>query len=592
MKNVKRTPILLTCGGLILGMAAGLLVSLVSFPNTQDETITRDHPPISDPANSVDSDEPRVALTELVSVFILETASERRLAVYRLLEGRSGSQVADLLKRSLALDPSEQLFVVQSLLFSELVHLDPESALDLVWESVRVKRAEFLDIVMEEWASIEPQRALASASELTEPWKSFAYRTILQTLHDASPAKLIDLAESFGASSVLSDLSISAQLEEVIDEPKTAFGLVLNANLPASRKNQMIALITERWIEREGTNNFGTMFGEVYDVFTEVQYQWRLVVSKISKSDPKEAWEQLLTLPLNVQKMLNDAVFEVWVKQDPFVALNALTETGYMTSEEWELPRLYWQWARAVSDHLFENISLIPVDHRSSSLRQVVRLKAEHLPPEEVLAFIDQFSALGISTKDATDELLRIWSRADPSAAFEWIEEYFEEDSWDKKWKIRDVLIQLARVDVSQAMEIALQLPDENGGEDTVLGELLQQNKLEQVLSLLPSVRESSRLGVFSYTAGYLIAAGRMSEAINLADEFTGEEKFSFYEALVTSMSFMVDNDDKIAIVREIDDNNLRSRLSASFLRTDGFRMTLTDSERELLSSFVQEETN
>ena len=580
------------CAGLVTGIAVGLIVSFVFVPIKQDETITRGSPPISEPTNSVISEKPPVALNDLFHVFDLEIASERRLAVYRLLEGQSGAQVAELLKHSLALDPSEQLFIVQSLLFSELVHLDPDSALDRVWESVRVKRAEFLAIVMEEWASIEPQRAMASASELTEPWKSFAFRTILQSLQDASPEKLIDLVESFGASSVLSDILISAQLEEVIDEPKTAFGLVLNSNLPAFRKNQMIALITDRWIEREGTNNFGTMFGEVYDLFTEEQYQWRMVVSKISKPDPKEAWEQLLTLPLNVQKMLNDAVFEVWVEQEPFDAINALTETGYMTSEEWELPVLYWQWARAVSDHLLENISLIPVDHRSNALRQVIRLKAEHLSPEEVFEYIDQFSALGISTKDATDAFIQRWSNTDPNAVFEWIQENLELDSWERTWKMRDVLTQLARQDATKAMEVALQQPVESGAEYAVIGELLRLNRLDLGLSLLPAVREGVRASVYSFTAGYLIAAGRLAEAINLADGFTEEEKFSFYEGLVTNMSFLVDNDDKIAIVREMDDDKLRSRVSASILRRDGFLSQLTESERELLSSFVRERTN
>lgn len=593
MRKMQRS-LFLTLGGLVVGIGLGLLVSLVFFSPTdsQSETTLSVETRLPSPKSDFDNENLSSVPIDLVAILELDTASARRLALYEQIENKTGLQIAELLSRSLPLDSSEQFFFVQSLLFSELVHVDPESALELVWETAPAKRADFLDIVMEEWASIEPQRAMASASVLTEPWKSFAFRTILQTRQDDSPEKLIDLAESFGASAVLSDISISTQLEEVIDEPKTAYGLVLNSNLPAFRKNQMIALITDQWIEREGTNNFGTMFGEVYDLFTEEQYQWRMVVSKISKPDPKEAWEQLLTLPLNVQKMLNEPVFEVWVEQDPFDAINALTETGYMTSEEWELPVLYWKWARAVSDHLLENISLIPVDHRPNALRQVIRLKAEHLPPEEVLEFINQFSALGISTKDATDELLRIWSRADPSAAIEWIEENFEEGSWERNWKMRDVLIQLARQDVTKAMEIALQQPVESGAEYTVIGVLLQQNKLDQGLSLLPSVREGARASVYSYTAGYLIAAGRLPEAINLAEEFTEEEKFSFYEGLVTNMSFLVDGDDRIAIVREIDDKKLRSRLSASILRTDGFRMTLTDSERELLSSFVQEGTN
>ena len=593
MSALKRKPLVLIFAGLVVGIGAGLIFSIVLFPVNQGEGVLGDNGPLNVSAGSAINETPKNSPTDLASVFVHETASERRLAVYRLLEGRSRREVADLVRSSLSLDLTDQLLFVQSLLFAELSHLAPELSLELVWEAERAHWDELFNTVVEEWASIDAQSAMQRSSELMEPWKSKAFRTILQTRHDSSEQELAEFADSFGASAVLTELSYTTQVEAVFDEPRAAFELVLQADIPDSRKSEMVAVITDRWIERESIDDVSSMLSLVHDVFPEERHHWRLVVSILAASDPKFVWEQLSTLSLDAQKMLNDTVFEVWVKQDPFEAIQALNDTGYMTTEDWELRSLYWIWARAVSDQLPENITLIPEDHRSSVLISVISLKADQLPPNEILVLLDQFSSLGVNTKGATDEFIRRWSRADPSGALKWIEKNLEKDSWERSWKIRDILIQLARVDATKAMEVASQQPAESGAEHAVIGELLRQNKLEQGLSLLPSVPDSSqRSGIYSLTAGYLIAAGRVSEAINLADRFTDEEKLSFFEALVTNMSFLVDVDVQIAIVRGIDEEELRSSLSASILRNDKFFTRLTDNERELLSSFVQEETN
>ena len=584
MKNVKRISFVLACTGLVIGAGAGLIISNVLFPVIQGEVVPADDAPLKDSARFAINEPPSISPTDLASVFVLETAPERRLAVYRLLEGQNAHGTADLLRDSLSEDRTEHLHEIQELLFTELAHLDPELSLSLVWETERSKRVEFLTIVMREWACVDPERAMEFVAAMMDPWKTFAFRTILQTRQDLSDEELTKLAERFGASEVLIDLSYQTQLEEVIDDPSVALEFVLQADIPDSRKNEMFALITKRWVDRAGIGDISSMLDLVYDLFSEERYHWRLVVSILATSNPKFAWEQLSNLSLDAQKMLNDVVFEAWVKQDPFEAIRVLNDSGYMTTEDWELTPLYWTWARAMSDRLPENIALIPKDHRSSALRSVISLNADQLPPNEILGLLNRFNSLGVNTKDASDEFISRWSERDPIGALNWVEKNVEKESWERRWNVRTILQQLARINTSKAMEIALQQPAEHGAEFAVIGELLSQNNLEKGLSLLPSVRESSeRSRIHSLTAGYLIAAGRMSDAVNLADRLNEEEKLTFFEDLVTDMSYLVDVDDQIAIVRGIDGEELRSSLAASVLRRDEFVAKLTDSEKNSL---------
>lgn len=273
--HVMQRPMFLTLGGLAVGIGLGLLVLLVFFSpsDSKSESTLQREINLPSPKNDFDYESLASVPTGLVAILALETAAARRLALYELIEHKSGPQIADLLGQSFTISTTKHVSSVQTLLFAALARFDPELAYELVWETERANWDEHLIVVFEEWAGANPRKAMQWATRLSEPWKSKAVRTILQTRQDFSDAQLLELAESFGVRASLKELTFEAQLEEVIDEPKAAFELVLNADILDSRKSELVALITERWIEREDPEDIRSMLSLVHEVFTQEQYQ-------------------------------------------------------------------------------------------------------------------------------------------------------------------------------------------------------------------------------------------------------------------------------------------------------------------------------
>ena len=585
MKTKRRLPVL-ALGGLIGGIGLGLLTAFLLFPPSDASVKSSPQEAIQFPILAGDSDNQDTdsVPSEFFDIIEFENVTEQRIALYQMLENKSEEQIAALLRQSFSLSSPKHLSSIQSLLFAALARLDPEMSIELVWEANRADWDVFFTSVFEEWAGIDPKNALQMGSGFSEPWKSKASRTILQTRSDFTDAERLELAESFGVTTILNEWTFMTQFEEVIDEPGTAFELVLNAHIPNFRKSELVTLITQRWIEREDTDDISSMLSLVHDMFSEEQYQWRLVVSTLAATDPKLVWEQLLTLSLETQKMLNDEVFKVWVKQDPIEAISALNESDHMSTDSWELNSLYAEWASAVWHQFPQRIDLIPVDYRTNSLTRAVRNVVTRIEPSELLKQLEEIQKKGVNTQSTLETYFRGLSRLDPATAVQWASEYLEEGNY----VISSLLQDLAVVDATKAMEIALQQPVSSGAEQSVVQALFSQGWLQQGLELLPKVRDGTSASNLYASAGVLmIENGQISEAIALAGKLSEEARPEYFESLARRW-VIKDINAFLPVLSEMPSEELRSSVAEVILRMDVYTGNLTDDEIEAIRSFVQ----
>ena len=575
---------MLTSTGLVVGIGVGIVVSFLLFPSHSDEGLPSATDPLSESLGSGLSDDQSNSHIDLASVFKLDTASARRVAVYRMLEGQSAQQIAKSLRDTFKLSNVKHFHSVQNLFFAVLARHDPELALELVWETEQTNWGEHLSVVFEDWAGADPRMAMQSAKQMHEPWKSKAFRAILQTRQDLSDAQHLELAESFDALASLKELTFETQIEEVIDEPRKAFELILLTDISESRKSELIALITERWIERENTDNIASMLGMVHEVFSWDQYQWRSVVSRLAATDPKLVWEQLATLSLDAQKRLNDEVFKAWVKQDAMGALDAINESEYMSKESGELTSLYATWASAVWHQLPEKIDLVPDDYRTRMLASVVRDLAHRVEPSDLLEQLDQIQLKGVNTKSTLEVYFRQLSYQDPAVAMRWASEYLDEGNNVTSY----ILKELAVVDVTKAMEIALQQSVASGAELIVISALFDQGWLQQGLELLSRVREGTDVSILNASVGaLLIENGRRSEALALAKTLPDEARGEYFLNLAQRWIYK-DINEFLPVLSEIPNKGIQSRVAEVLLRWEGHIGNLTEDEIEVIRSFVQ----
>ncbi|MYC25905.1 MAG: hypothetical protein F4X56_08325 [Gammaproteobacteria bacterium] len=587
--RVMQRPIVLTLSGLALGVSLGLLVSFVFFSPTGSKTVTKPNTDITlpSPKNDADQEDLASAPTSLDAILKLETASARRLALYELIQHQGEEQIADLLRLSFSISSDKHLSSVQDLLFAALARLNPELSLELVWQSERSSWDTFFNTVFKEWGNSDPQLALQTGSELGEPWQSKAFRTVFQTRQDFSDSERTELASSFGATRVLNELTFDIQIDKVMDEPRTAFELILQADVPDFRKSETAAWITERWLETDDINNIGSMLSLVYEVFSEDQYQWRIVVSTIAETNPKLVWKQLSTLTLDAQKMLNDEVFKVWVKQDPTEAVTALNDYESMSSELWELPALYAAWVRVDWEQLPEKIDLVPVDHQPRMLTIAVRDLAPRIEPRELLEQLRKLQDVGVNTKSTLESYFTNLSDWDPVAALQLASEYLDEGSYVFSLILRE----LAVGDVNKAMEFALQQPESTGLEQSVVRTMFGQGWLEKGLELLPKVRNgTSTTNLYVSAGSLLIENGRISEAIELAKKLPEGDQTEYFVNLSGfssySNSFLF-----VEILPQLPSEEIRAQVAEHMLRIDSFLGALTDDEIEVVSSFLRETT-
>ena len=591
MKNSIRRPFVLIFAGLIIGGGFGLVGSWALFSDWNSNTVHTDALLSTKTPSAGRTETQPIPPTDLASVFVQDSTTERRLALYQLLEGKKSRQIAELIEESKRFENEKHLATILRVLFSAFARLNPEQSLELVWETDRVHWNEFFSTIVKEWASLDPKNAMEISSELTEPWKSKAFRIVFQTLDDFSSDELEELAESYGASAILAELSYSAQLDKVMDDPELAFELVLQADIPDSRKSEMVSLITERWIARDGTDDLSSMLSLVHEVFTRQRStrqpsQLRQVVSLLVKTNPRRAWDKLATLPLEAQKMLNDEVFKVWVKQDPSGAIATLNDTDYMSSEGFEPSALYAAWAVEVWDQLPEKINLVPDDYKANVLSISVRNLSTKLAPVDLLTQLEKIQSNGVSTTRAREQFLLDWGRADPDAALQWANENLEEG--EGQFLISNFLRELAIVDVNKAMEFALQQPVDSRLDQIVVNSLFLQGKLSEGLELLPKVRDrASSTNLYASAGELLIESGRIRESIELAEELFDEFRPEYFMSLASRWAYK-GFDTFLPVLAELPGEEIQSSIAEYILRVDERYRTLTDDETDVVRSFVQ----
>lgn len=184
--------------GLTGGVGLGLLIAVVLFsPNQADERWSPNETTrFQVPTDGLGNGDLTSVSSDVADIIELESALDRRVALYRMLEGKSATKMSELLSRTLELEPTQNLHSVQHLLFAELARLDPRKSVEFVWETERVRWETLFDIVASYSSSVNPEEALQVFSTLSEPWKSRLINVVLQSQRRLTESELVAIAET------------------------------------------------------------------------------------------------------------------------------------------------------------------------------------------------------------------------------------------------------------------------------------------------------------------------------------------------------------------------------------------------------------
>lgn len=593
--KTKSKSLILTFASLTGGIGLGLLIAFLVFtPNQPSEgTYSPQNIQSRSTANTEDTEELASPPLGLVDIIELTSATERRHALYQLLEHNNDQQIVELLEQTFSVDRSINLYSVQEILFAELARTDPVKSLEFLWQTERLRWGSLLDEVATHWSLISPKDALTAFSSLKEPWRRRAIQTVFQNQEVLTEEELAEISESLGITDHFLLWSHEIELAEVIDEPRQAFKLTLNAAISDLDKQRLLLQITNRWLERVGTDNVRAKLTLVFDVFADERNSlFRSVVAEIAKFNPAFVWEQLSAMSQEIQKRFKGTVFSVWVESDLDATLQVITDKEYMTYMEFSHDSFLTTWVLAVSENFLEHIEQIPETDKIHAIRIAVEHIAHSTPPHEVLGLLAQLRSHGYNTLEATDSFVEHWSRKDPLAAIEWVLENLEQLRSNGKFMLGSALEQLALSDPHRAMKIALEHSSELRLEGRVVMELLRQGEIDTAISFATQVRESPGYSsIYNSMSYFLVGVGRIDDALTLAERVDESERPRFYRNLVFPW-LSSDADSLLENLPELASSEIRSIIAAEVLRSQEFGHFLTDKELEFVRTFIPEDTN
>ena len=593
--NMKLRPLVLTLASLSGGAGLGLLISFLVFTPDQSDAHTSSPPNTQSRSMSNAEDTEEFASSTLVLGDIVELTSttERRHALYQLLENNSDQQIVDVLERTFSIDQTDNVYSVQKILFAELARIDPEKALESMWWTERSRWGSLLDEVATHWSLNAPTEALTAFSSLKEPWKRRAIQTVFKSQGSLTEAELVEISESLDINDHFLLWKHEVALAEVVDEPRQAFDLTLNADISDLDKQRLVLQITDRWLERVGTADISAQLNLVNEVFPyEINSLFGFVVTEIAKLNPALVWEQLTEMSREVQQRFSGTVFRVWVEIDLDTTLQVLANKKYTTHMESSHNYFFTLWVRAVSENFLEHFERIPESGKFRAIQIAVDHLADSSPPHEVLDLLAQLRSRGYNTLEATDSFVEHWSRKDPHAAVEWALENPEQGRSNGKFMLGYALAQLALSDPQRAMKIALEQSSEFQLERSVVMELLRQGEFDTAFAFAPQVRKHPWYSsIYNSVSKFLIYEGRTEDALALAERVEESERPKFYRDVVFPWLYS-DADSLLDNLPKLESSETRSIIAAEVLRNQEDSHFLTEKELEFVRTFIPDDPN
>lgn len=256
------------------------------------------------------------------------------------------------------------------------------------------------------------------------------------------------------------------------------------------------------------------------------------------------------------------------------------------------LRQLFTEWARLNPEEAIKDLSGVSMDYPSIVIYVAVVGLLDLMPPKQVLQLLDDEELL---ISGALIQILTQWSEEDPIATVQWITESYEVGSIFRNIGLSTTLSIYALVEPKIAFELALQepigemTPYTHGLEYSVVVTLANNGQYDRLEELLPQVRDPARISAYAFVGGSFIDLNRVSEAIELGKSLSETEQVQYFSELTrTWQSYnpesLIDN------LSQLPTNGVRSKVAKDMLRHHEFSGIYTESEVELISTFITED--
>ena len=530
-------------------------------------------------------------------------AFDLKMSIVSWVQTLSEDQILDWLQQSI--EPSWNVSdtnrtELQSALLQKLSMTAPERAFEFTWAEDEYPRYGMVYIVLQTWANVDLEGAVAHVSTLGLEEYSAVPHAILNARDDLDLDQQREIAKKLGDESNAFSNYFQNLTQGEIENPKEIWYQIIDlANREGMQETTGFALsrVADAWVEKEGR----TVFDEIVSSLSpDSKYDLALsdVFGYLASDEPEEIFDYMLkNLGENALEIIDRSGIDwEWARKDPRGLLARMETVPASRVRRNMISGAIYQWADNNPQQLLSNLELIPQEQRENASRDAIRRLARTSPSEAakyVLQLSDYSTQLSIASS-----LVREWSYKDVDAAKNWVFGLPENEPL-RSALIRPLVRALVATDPRAAFQLALEQPISEPADNPLSGfafeasilSSIAYNDLDLAIELLPQVRDSgySKVNAYSSIGSSLIQNGETQKAMNLANELSGEQQTQYYDQLVSSW-ILQDPKGLVKAIEEFPTNEMKSKIAVSMNLFNSMMQTLSADELASVDKYLTDE--
>ncbi|MXW52507.1 MAG: hypothetical protein F4X44_08105 [Gammaproteobacteria bacterium] len=523
--------------------------------------------------------------SDLTRIAKIKGEFARTTALHQLVATADEYRLTDLLAQSTKVRPDILQVRLQKPIIQRLTMIDPIRALEAI-ESLPFHRQESLmRTVFAEWSEVSLDQSVAYAKNLNEAEKYAALQGILHSRFDLSDEIRREIAREVGNENVADEVFESESFFAQIENPQQAwYELIEEGDHSIDNLGNLIR-VADAWVRRNGLGVLNQISGSIDDTSRRISVVTSVVLNS-ARRDPSGTVSQLLSMDEKIAKTAAPRAIHVWAKSDPKSALAAASSV-----ESGSLRRSLEQsvisvWANSDPHELLASIDSLSENVIDLAEAKAVRSIARSAPAEAARLLV----ALDMNPKNSgiANAIASSWSKSDPLAAVDWVLNTPRLEPVQRQL-LEPVLGNLAKSDSDQAMELALQQPEEMGLEATVVSRLASVDPLK-ALDWLSLIRDDNHaFSAFTSVGAELLKVGKKQRAMTLAEEVPREYRHAYYQSLFNEWA-RNDPEDLLSSLERLPSKSAKSTAAFELAMQSRFKSGfLSEEQIEYAKTFLRD---
>lgn len=517
---------------------------------------------------------------------------ERSSALHGLVQQSDAEELSKFFSDSEELTTRELRDELQQISIRKLSLLDPQKALSLIADFSQHRRKGFIELIYQEWPTLDIKKAVEHAKKLSQPERGAALRGLVRARPDLTERELREIGRDLDDEQLVVNTIARLVTNLAVRRPNEFWEDTLarygsNVMLMSAPQVELLSSIAESWIEQGNEAEAVRMiFGSLDNDASRSRVIGQLLQS-IVKEEPSRAFELATVtgeLSRRVGVRVMDGVMKSWAGNDGPVAFAAASDIEDSVAKSRYQRIVVLEWAKSDPLSLLEAKTGFPPHLEKFAHMEALKGIAGSSPMDaiEYMAEITDESA-----KTAIARAVAVsMAGSDLRAAVQWVQLNTDPATQDHQLTLRSLMLREAvRVgDLQTAIEVALE--QSNATElGWVIDAMADIYGSERALDAMQHVSDPEALKTAYIGIGNaFIREGKSSQAIELVKEQPMEYQKSYFGRLAGWWA-EYEPHDLFEKLNELPSDDIKRMLGRSLASISARQ--LTDEQKEVLRGIL-----